>query len=35
MMKCYFSGGAQGMGNPGKRPEEDKGYVKEKDEPYF
>jgi hypothetical protein len=32
MMKCYFSRGAQGKGNPGKRPEEDKGDGKEKDD---
>jgi hypothetical protein len=30
MMKCYFSGGAQGKGDPGKRLEEDKGDCKEK-----
>jgi hypothetical protein len=31
MMKCYFSRGVQGKGDPGKRPEEDKCDGKEKD----
>jgi hypothetical protein len=31
MMKRFFSGGVQGKGNLGKRPEEDKGNGKEKD----
>jgi hypothetical protein len=34
MMKCYFSGGAQGRGDLGKRPEEDKGDDKEKDDDF-
>jgi hypothetical protein len=32
MMKHYFSRGVQGKGDPGKRPEEDKGDSKEKDD---
>jgi hypothetical protein len=32
MMKHYFSRGAQGKGDPDKRPEEDKGNGKEKDD---
>jgi hypothetical protein len=31
-MKCYFSRGVQGKDNPSKRPEEDKGDGKEKDD---
>jgi hypothetical protein len=31
MMKRYFSRGAHGKGDPGKRPEEDKGNGKKKD----
>jgi hypothetical protein len=31
MMKRYFSGGAQGKGDAGKRPEDDKGNGREKD----
>jgi hypothetical protein len=34
MMKRYFSGGAQGKGDPGKRPKEDKGDSKEKDDDF-
>jgi hypothetical protein len=34
MMKCYFSEGAQWKGNPGKRPKEDKGDGKEKDDDF-
>jgi hypothetical protein len=34
MMKCYFSRGAQGKGDPGKRPEEDKGNGKKKDDDF-
>jgi hypothetical protein len=32
MIKRYFSGGAQGKCDPGKRTEEDKGDGKEKDD---
>jgi hypothetical protein len=32
MMKCYFSGGAKGMGDQEKKPEEDKGDGCEKDD---
>jgi hypothetical protein len=34
MMKRYFFGVAQGKGDPGKRPEEDKGDDKEKDDDF-
>jgi hypothetical protein len=34
MMKCYISEGAQGKGNPNKRPKEDKGDSKEKDDDF-
>jgi hypothetical protein len=34
MMKRYFSGGAQEKGDPDKRPEEDKGNGKEKDDDF-
>jgi hypothetical protein len=34
MMKRYFSRGAQGKGDPGKRLEEDKGDDKEKDDDF-
>jgi hypothetical protein len=33
-IKCYFFGGAQGKGDPGKRPEEEKGDGKEKDDDF-
>jgi hypothetical protein len=32
MMKCYFSEGAKGKGDQGKKPEEDKGDSGEKDD---
>jgi hypothetical protein len=35
MMKRYFSGGAQEKGDPDKRPEEDKGNGKEKDDDFL
>jgi hypothetical protein len=35
MMKCYFSMGAQGKGDPSKRPKEDKGDGKEKDDDFL
>jgi hypothetical protein len=35
MMKRYFSGGTQGKGDPSKRPEEDKGNGKEKDDDFL
>jgi hypothetical protein len=31
-MKHYYSGGAQGKGDPSKRPEDNKGYGREKDD---
>jgi hypothetical protein len=34
MMKRYFSGGAPGKGDLGKRPKEDKGDDKEKDDDF-
>jgi hypothetical protein len=34
MMKRYFSRDAQGKGDPGKRPEEDKGNNKKKDDDF-
>jgi hypothetical protein len=34
MMKCYFFGGAQGKGDPRKRPEEDKSDGKEKNDDF-
>jgi hypothetical protein len=34
MIKCYFSGGAQGKDDLGKRLEEDKGDSKEKDDDF-
>jgi hypothetical protein len=32
MMKRYFSEGAQGKGDPSKRPKDDKGDSREKDD---
>jgi hypothetical protein len=32
MLKCYFSGGVQGKGDLSKRPEDDKGDGREKDD---